>query len=84
MGRTRKIVAQCLVGATLVFGPLAGAAYADKPCNGCVGNADNKAPAGQSAGDKNHGYECDSNHGVGQGNPAHSGCDDGGPTSGGF
>ena len=74
MGRGRKLVAQCLIGAALVAGPFAGAAAAAKPCNGCVGNADDKAPPGQSAGDKNHGYECDLNHGVGQGNPAHSGC----------
>lgn len=77
----RKLMAQCLIGATLAFGPLAGTAFAAKPCNGCVGNADNKAPGGQSTGDKNHGYECDANHGVGQGNPAHSGCES--PTSGG-
>lgn len=45
-----------------------------KPANGTVGNADNKSPKGQKAGDKNKGYECDDNKGVGQGNPAHSGC----------
>jgi hypothetical protein len=43
-----------------------------KPCDGCVGNADNKSPKGQSNGDKNHGYECDDNNGVGKGNPAHT------------
>lgn len=45
-----------------------------KPCDGCVGNADDKQPPGQSANDKNNGYECDGNHGIGQGNPAHSPC----------
>jgi hypothetical protein len=45
-----------------------------KPCAGCVGKADNKNPPGQSAGDKNHGYECDSNNGIGKTNPAHTGC----------
>jgi hypothetical protein len=74
MGKSRSLIAKCLIGATLVFGPLAGTAFAAKPCNGCVGNADDKAPPGQSVGDKNHGYECDANNGVGQGNPAHSPC----------
>jgi hypothetical protein len=82
MSKSRKLVAQCLIGATLVFGPMAGTAFAGKPCNGCVGNADDKAPPGQSPGDKNHGYECDLNHGVGLGNPAHTGCVTP-PTSGG-
>lgn len=47
-----------------------------KPCAGCVGNADNKNPKGQLPGpqDKNKGYECDKNQGIGKGNPAHSGC----------
>jgi len=47
-----------------------------KPCQGCVGNADNKNPPGQypNGTDHNNGYECDGNHGVGKGNPAHSGC----------
>ncbi len=47
-----------------------------KPCAGCVGKADNKNPPGQLPGgsDANSGYECDSNHGVGRGNPAHTGC----------
>lgn len=45
-----------------------------KPCDGCVGNADGKQPPGQTAGDKNAGYECDRNNGIGQGNPAHSAC----------
>lgn len=47
-----------------------------KPCAGCVGNADTKSPPGQEleGSDLNAGYECDTNHGVGQGNPAHTGC----------
>ena len=47
-----------------------------KTCAGCVGNADNKNPKGQLPGpqDNNAGYECDRNQGIGQGNPAHSGC----------
>jgi len=47
-----------------------------KPCAGCVGKADNKNPNGQQPGgsDANSGYECDSNHGVGRSNPAHTGC----------
>jgi hypothetical protein len=47
-----------------------------KPCAGCVGNADNKNPPGQypNGNDPNAGYECDSNQGVGQSNPAHTGC----------
>lgn len=49
-----------------------------KPAAGTVGNADDKNPPGQlpdAASDGNNGYECDSNNGVGQGNPAHSSCD---------
>jgi hypothetical protein len=47
-----------------------------KPCAGCVGKADNKNPAGQypDGSDPNAGYECDRNSGVGQTNPAHTGC----------
>lgn len=47
-----------------------------KPCAGCVGKADNKNPKGQLPGgsDRNAGYECDRNKGIGQGNPAHTGC----------
>lgn len=47
-----------------------------KPCAGCVGNADNKNPPGQApnGSDANNGYECDGNKGVGQSNPAHTGC----------
>ncbi|HEX8870259.1 MAG TPA: hypothetical protein VF821_31640 [Lentzea sp.] len=50
-----------------------------KPCMGCVGKADNKNPQGQQPGgsDANKGYECDANHGVGRGNPAHTGCNPG-------
>jgi hypothetical protein len=65
---------------------------AGKPCDGCVGNADDKTPPGQmlDGSDRNAGYECDSNKGVGRGNPAHTACDvpgggpgdgDGGPVS---
>lgn len=47
-----------------------------KPCAGCVGNADNKNPPGQfpNGSDRNAGYECDRNHGIGRTNPAHTGC----------
>jgi hypothetical protein len=47
-----------------------------KPCAGCVGKADNKNPPGQlpNGSDPNAGYECDRNHGIGQTNPAHTGC----------
>lgn len=48
-----------------------------KPCQGCVGNADNKNPKGQlpnARNDGNNGYECDGNNGIAKGNPAHSGC----------
>jgi hypothetical protein len=52
----------------------------NQPCAGCVGNADAKNPPGQApdGSDANNGYECDGNQGIGQTNPAHSGC---GPTS---
>lgn len=48
----------------------------DRPCAGCVGAADNKNPRGQmpNGSDPNNGYECDGNQGIGQTNPAHSGC----------
>jgi hypothetical protein len=48
----------------------------NKPCAGCVGNADNKNPQGQLPGPQDHnaGYECDTNQGIAKGNPAHSGC----------
>lgn len=48
-----------------------------KPCAGCVGKADNKNPQGQMPNadeDGNSGYECDTNQGIGQGNPAHTAC----------
>ncbi len=45
-----------------------------EPCAGCVGNADEKNPLGQVSNGPDAGYECDDNHGVGRGNPAHSGC----------
>ena len=47
-----------------------------KPCAGCVGKADEKNPPGQQPGpsDKNKGYECDGNKGIGRTNPAHTGC----------
>jgi hypothetical protein len=47
-----------------------------KPCAGCVGKADNKNPPGQApnGSDHNNGYECDGNHGIGKGNPAHTAC----------
>jgi hypothetical protein len=47
-----------------------------QPCAGCVGNADDKSPGGQEldGSDANAGYECDTNKGVGPGNPAHTGC----------
>jgi hypothetical protein len=54
-----------------------------RPDDGTAGKADDKAPGGQGSDDEpNRGYECDKNHGVGQGNPAHTGCgaeDDGDP-----
>jgi hypothetical protein len=51
----------------------------NKPCAGCVGKADNKNPPGQEKQDPlaifpNNGYECDANQGIGQTNPAHTGC----------
>jgi LPXTG-motif cell wall-anchored protein len=47
-----------------------------KPCAGCVGKADNKNPKGQypDGSDSNAGYECDTNKGIGQSNPAHTAC----------
>ena len=47
-----------------------------KPAAGAVGKADNKNPKGQmpNGTDKNAGYECDTNHGIGKGNPAHTSC----------
>jgi uncharacterized repeat protein (TIGR01451 family) len=53
--------------------------HTGEPCGGCVGSADNKNPPGQETSDPsgtfpNNGYECDNNNGIGQTNPAHSGC----------
>jgi len=45
-----------------------------RPAAGAVGKADNKNPPGQNNPDRNAGYECDRNHGIGQTNPAHTGC----------
>ena len=47
-----------------------------RPDAGAVGKADNKNPLGQKpySSDRTAGYECDSNHGIGQTNPAHTGC----------
>lgn len=61
-----------------------------RPAAGSVGNADTKNPPGQvkklpvdadgnpileyPAQDGDSGYECDSNNGIGKGNPAHSPC----------
>jgi hypothetical protein len=47
-----------------------------QPCAGCVGKADNKNPPGQfpDGSDPNAGYECDTKNGIGQTNPAHTGC----------
>ncbi|HET7355767.1 MAG TPA: LPXTG cell wall anchor domain-containing protein [Nocardioidaceae bacterium] len=55
-----------------------GANASGKPCAGCVGKADNKNPPGQfqNGNDHNAGYECDRNQGIGQTNPAHTGCTD--------
>lgn len=55
-----------------------------KPCAGCVGKADNKNPKAQAPreADRNAGYECDRNHGIGRSNPAHTGCTTSGSTAG--
>lgn len=47
-----------------------------KPAAGAVGKADNKNPKGQmpNGSDLNAGYECDTNHGIGRSNPAHTAC----------
>jgi hypothetical protein len=49
-----------------------------RPEAGAVGNADFKNPKGQLAdatSDGNAGYECDTNNGIANGNPAHTGCE---------
>lgn len=53
-----------------------GGAGTGKPCAGCVGRADNKNPPGQheDGSDRDNGYECDGNSGIGRTNPAHTGC----------
>ena len=47
-----------------------------RPDAGTVGNADSMNPPGQAPDgtDDNNGYECDDNSGIGQTNPAHTGC----------
>ncbi|MDQ3610632.1 MAG: hypothetical protein M4D85_03310, partial [Actinomycetota bacterium] len=59
-----------LVALALLVSP----AYATPPADGSVGNAVDKAPPGQSPGDANHGRDCDTNPGAGNGNPALLGC----------
>jgi hypothetical protein len=48
----------------------------NQPAAGTKGKADYKQPPGQAPDgtDHNKGYECDGNQGVGQSNPAHTGC----------
>lgn len=48
-----------------------------RPVAGSVGKADDKNPPGQrpDGSDSNAGYECDTNQGIGQGNPAHTACE---------
>ena len=50
-------------------------------CAGCTGKADDKSPGGQARNDRNNGYECDNNGGVGKGNPAHARCPVNPPTN---
>ena len=54
-----------------------GGGHSNAPDAGTKGKADDKFPPGQSpdGNDHNNGYECDGNRGVGQMNPAHTGCD---------
>ncbi len=56
------------------------------PGAGTVGKADSKNPPGQApdGSDRNNGYECDGNNGVGKTNPAHTGCDGGSGYPGGI
>lgn len=78
MSHTRRSLAVLLAAIAALTFSVTGtdAAIAKgKPANGTVGNADDKSPSGQSKDDKNAGYECDRNNGVGKGNPAHSGCE---------
>jgi hypothetical protein len=50
--------------------------HGHQPATGSVGNADAKNPRGEAPNgtDRNAGYECDRNQGIGQGNPAHTSC----------
>ena len=74
---TQRVGALLAGGAALFALAMSSPAVAGgKPAPGSVGNADDKAPPGQTAGDHNSGYECDGNNGVGKGNPAHTGCAD--------
>jgi hypothetical protein len=83
MWNLRKLIGATALAAALVAIPTAASGTpgsgngnaTGRPADGSVGNADDKAPGGQSPDDPNAGYECDRNHGVGQGNPAHTGCD---------
>ncbi len=57
-----------------------------QPAAGTKGKADSKNPPGQrpNGSDRNRGYECDGNKGIGQGNPAHTGCVYGSGGGGGY
>jgi hypothetical protein len=68
----RRVLAFLLIAVGVLA--LSGAAFAAPPPDGSVGNADDRNPPGQSPGDPNRGYECDDQTGVGDGNPAHTGC----------
>jgi hypothetical protein len=74
--KMRHLSLRRLVVAAVAVGVLgsAGPAFAAQPSAGSVGRADHKTPAGQSENDRNRGYGCDDNNGVGKGNPAHSPC----------
>ena len=84
-GANRDCGAYCPSGAESPSGNGHGqaAAHANEnglPDAGSVGNADSMNPRGQArdGSDSNNGYECDGNSGVGQTNPAHTGCGDSG------
>ena len=72
---SKRSIRRLAVG-LVAFGVLgtAAPAFAAPPADGAVGRADGKTPAGQTANDRNRGHACDGNHGVGDGNPAHSAC----------
>ncbi len=83
-----KMRAIGVLGATALFAVagFAGPAAAEKPADGTAGggNAMMKAqPKGQKwtnpDADSNAGFRCDTNKGVGQGNPAFVGCGEGIP-----